>query len=565
MNQAPLQHAQLPHAPFCRFSRSSRLTLATAIALALAACGGDGDDHVPAPPPAPVPPAMTAGDVFALTVSNKLISFNRDAPGTVRTTTAVTGLQSGENLVGIDFRPADGKLYGVGSTGRLYTIDTATGAATLKATLAADAADTSAPYTALAGTDFGVDFNPVADRLRVVGNTGQSLRIHPDTGATTTDGAINGGAAGSTVTASAYTNSFAGTGSTTLYALDTVTDTLYVQNPPNNGTLTAPVTLGVDAGSANGFDIDARTNTGYLVATVGGARNLYSINLAATATAATALGAVGGGEELRGIALRPAQAPLVYGLTDDGRLVGFKPATPNTLDTTVAVSGLNAGETLLGIDYRPKDWLLYGLTSAARIVTIDPATGIATAKAALMADAADTTAPFTALAGTAFAVDFNPVADRLRVIGNSGQNLRINVDTGATTTDGAINRAGAAPAISAAAYTNSVAGAAATMLFDVDSASGVLALQSPPNDGTLTDVGALGVASAGDGGMDIGGGANGLVLAALRTAATGASTLYRVDLATGAATPVNGTATPAASVIGNGTQGVRDIAILIRP
>ena len=540
-----------------------KLILASSIALALAACGGSDNDEMPAPSPVPTPPVMTSGDVFAITVSNKLVSFNRDAPATIRTNVAVSGLQAAETLLGIDFRPSDGLLYAVASSGRIYTIDTASGAATLKSTLAADAGDTTLPFTALAGTDFGVDFNPVADRLRVVGNTGQSLRINVDSGATTTDGAINGGAANA-VTASAYTNSFAGTASTTLYALDTTNDTLYVQNPPNNGTLSLPLALGVDAGAANGMDIDARTNMAYAVLTVGGARNLYTINLAATATPATSVGALGLSEDIRGIALRPAQAPMAYGLADDARLLAFKTATPNTIDATLTVTGLNGGESLLGIDFRPKDGLLYGITSAARIVTIDTATGAASVKATLAADPADTTAPYAGMVGSAFAVDFNPVADRLRVIGDGGQSLRINVDTGATTTDGALNRAGAGVFVTAAAYTNSVAGATATALYDIDSASASLALQNPPNDGTLTLVGPLGLTPAGDVGMDIAGGANGLVLAALRTTAGGPSSLYRIDLATGAATLANGAASPATSAIGNGQVGLRDIALVIK-
>jgi hypothetical protein len=540
----------------------ARLVLASSIALALAACGGS-DDHDSAAPSMPETPSMSAGDVFALTASNRLVSFNRDTPATIRTNVPVSGLQFGENLVGIDFRPFDGMLYALASTGRLYTINTGTGAATVKSTLSADASDTTLPFTALSGTDFGFDFNPVADRLRVVSNTGLSLRINVDTGATTTDGAINGGAANTAVTASAYTNSFAGTSATTLYGIDSVNSTLYVQNPPNDGKLATPVTLNVSAGGANGFDIDARTNVGYLLANVGGARNLYSVNLGATANAATLAGAIGVSEDIRGLALR-AQTPVVLGLSDDNRLLAFKAGTPNTIDTNVAITGLNGGETLLGIDVRPKDGLLYGLTSAARLVTIDPASGAATVKASLSADAADTTAPYTAIQGSAFAVDFNPVADRLRVIGNTGQSLRINVDTGATTTDGAINRAGVAPVVAAAAYTNSIPNATATQLFDVDSASSVLALQNPPNDGTLSNVGALGVTVAGDGGMDIGGGANGLVLAALRTSVGGASSLYRVDLTSGAATLVNGAGSPATSLIGSGTPGLRDIAIWLR-
>ncbi|MEG1051904.1 MAG: DUF4394 domain-containing protein [Janthinobacterium sp.] len=546
----------LPSLPF------AKLLLVSAVAMSLSACGGGGghDDVVVTPPP----PTVVTGDVFVLTASNKLLSFDRATPGTIRSTATITGLQAGENLLGIDFRPADGQLYGIGSTGRLYTLNGGTGAATVKASLAADAADTTAPFTALAGTQFGVDFNPVADRLRIVSNTGQSLRINVDTGATTTDGDINGGAAGAAITAAAYTNSFAGTASTTLFVIDATNATLYTQNPPNNGTLAGAVPLGVAATSVAGFDIDARTNTGYAVMTVAGARNLYSVNLAAASAPATLVAAIGVTEELRGIALKTPAAPVAYGLTDDGRIVTFKTATPNTLDANVAVTGLAAGERLLGFDIRPKDGLLYGISSAARIVTIDPATGAATVKATLAADAADVSAPYTAIAGTAFGVDFNPVADRLRVIGNTGQSLRINVDTGATTTDGVINRAGASPVVTAAAYTNSFAGTAATMLFDIDTASASLALQNPPNDGTLANVGLLGVAVAGDAGFDIAGGANGLALAALRTAAGGPSSLYRIDLATGAAVPSGGAATPAASVIGNGTVGLSDIAIVLK-
>ncbi|WP_426074355.1 DUF4394 domain-containing protein [Janthinobacterium sp. DSP2-3-3] len=545
----------LPTLPF------AELLLVSAIAMTLSACGGDDHDDVVVTPP---PPVAVAGDVFVLTNSNKLLSFDRATPATIRTAVTVTGLQAGENLLGIDFRPADGQLYGVGSTGRIYTLNGVTGAATLKASLAADAADATSPYTALAGTEFGVDFNPVADRLRIVSNTGQSLRINADTGATTTDGNINGGVASTAITAAAYTNSLAGTASTTLYVIDGANATLYTQNPPNNGTLAGAVPLGVAATSVSGFDIDARTNTGYAVMTVAGARNLYTLNLAASTAPATLVAAIGVTEELRGIALKAPATPSAYGLTDDNRIVTFKTATPNTLDANVAVTGLAAGERLLGFDIRPKDGLLYGISSAGRIVTIDPATGVASVKATLTADALDTTAPYAAIAGTAFGVDFNPVADRLRVIGNTGQSLRINVDTGATTTDGAVNRTGAAPIVTAAAYTNSFAGTTATMLFDIDTASVSLALQNPPNDGTLVNIGLLGVAVAGDVGFDITGGANGLALAALRTTAGGPSSLYRIDLATGAAVLSGGAATPAASAIGNGAVGLVDIAIALK-
>ena len=147
------------------------------------------------------------------------MTFNRAAPA-VRTAVAITGLQSGEQLLGIDIRPGGmpaGELYALGSTGRVYTINITSGAATQKSQLAADSADATNPFTALDGTDFGVDFNPVVDRLRVVSNTGQNLRINVDTGATITDDALNSaGATRTGISATAYTNSFAAACRTTL-------------------------------------------------------------------------------------------------------------------------------------------------------------------------------------------------------------------------------------------------------------------------------------------------------------------------------------------------------------
>ncbi|NHZ34245.1 DUF4394 domain-containing protein [Massilia rubra] len=539
----------------------SKLLLASAIAMTLAACGSD-DDSPAAPPPVVVQPVVEAGDTVMLTASGRIVSLNADL--TVRTNVALSGLQASETLLGIDFRPLDGQLYGVGSSGRIYTINPSTGAASLRSTLVADAADTSAPFTTLAGADFAVDFNPVADRLRVVSDTGQNLRINVDSGASTTDGNINGGPATAKITAAAYTNAFAGASGTTLFVIDAAGSTLYTQNPPNNGVLSVPVALGVTASAVGGFDIDARNNRGLALLTVGGKAGLYAINLAATANPATLVAALDLADTVKGLAVRTPAAPVVLGLTDGAHLVSFKPQTPAKFDTDVAITGMNSGEKLLGFDIRPKDGMLYGITSSARIVTIDTNTGVATARATLAVDVADLTLPFSAISGSAFTVDFNPVADRLRVVADSGQSLRINVDTGATTTDGAINRAGAAPVVTAGAYTNSFAGATATMLFVLDSASDNLALQNPPNDGTLTNIGALGVDAMGAGGMDIAGGANGLVLAALRSAGTGPATLYRVDVATGAAAPFNGTANPATSVIGPGGVAVLDIAVLLK-
>lgn len=514
------------------------LTLLAAAALTACGGGGGGDGG-------PVPPS-SLGDTIAITATGKVLSFNRAQPNLITSSLNVAGLANDERLLGIDVRPADGLVYSVSSLGRIYTLDASTGAVTLRATL-------SVP---LAGASFGFDFNPVADRLRLVSNTGQNLRIDVTTGVAVVDGPING-VTGASISASAYTNSFAGATTTQLYNLDAA-GTLYLQDPPNNGTLASPVALGVAFTASNGFDIDGRTNRAFAALTVGGSNRLYTVPLTGTA-GATLVGAIGTADTITGMALVQPATPRAYVLTDTSRLASFALATPGTLGSSVAITGLAAGESVLGMDFRPANSRLYALTSAGRLLTVDPDTGAAAVASVLAADPTDTTLPYTALAGSRFSVDFNPAADRLRVISETGQNLRINVDTGATTTDGVINRAGAPAQVIAAAYTNSFAGTTATTLFDLDANQSVLAQQNPPNDGTLVNVGALGVSLAGGAAFDIAGGANGLALAALRTGAAGPFSLYNITLATGAVA-LRGEA-GAAQIGGAGGPVVRDLAI----
>jgi hypothetical protein len=554
--------------------RKTLIATAALITLGLVACGGD-DDEAPAPAPTPV----AVGDTVALTATGRLVSFNRATPATLVGGIAVSGLASGETLVGIDVRPADGLLYALSSAGRLYTVVPSTGVATLKATLAADAADTTAPYTSLTGDSFGVDFNPAADRLRVISNTGLNLRINVDTGATTTDGTITPVSGTAAVSAAGYTNSFAGTVTTQLFDLDVTAGTLHLQDPPNNGTLAAGLPLGAavaGATAANGFDIDARTNTGYAALTVGGTTSLYTINLTTGAATVVAGGAIAGGEAIRGLALTQPAAPTAIGLSASNQLVVFSPAAPNTLTATTAVTGLGVGETLVGIDQRPQDGLIWGLArttiSGGKLYTIDPTTGAATFRADLIAnptDTADGNAPYSVLAGTTFSVDFNPAANRLRVISDTGQSLRIVVETvtgtgavtaGWTITDLDINRVSAPASVVAAAYTSNFAGTATTTLLDIETNSNVLALQNPPNAGTLVDIGAIGFDVAGTAGFDIAGGGNGLALAALRSATAGPFSLYSINLTTGAAT-LRGASAAAAQIGGATGPTLIDLAI----
>jgi hypothetical protein len=240
---------------------------------------------------------------YGIDSSNTLIKLDTATPGTITTVGFVTGLQAGETIVGMDARTATGQFYALGSTSRLYTINKSTAAATLVAALSADPADATDPFTLLSGSSFGVDFNPVVDRLRVVSDSGQNLRINPDTAAVTTDGALNPGVPHTV--ASAYSNAFVGATSTTLYQIDSASNSLLIQNPPNNGTLTTVGLLGVDASDVLGFDIAAGATNGVAAMTVGGVTGLYSIDL--STGAATFQGTIGAGSSPVGsFAISPA-------------------------------------------------------------------------------------------------------------------------------------------------------------------------------------------------------------------------------------------------------------------
>jgi hypothetical protein len=181
-----------------------------------------------------------------------------------------------------------------------------------------------------------------------------------------------------------------------------------------------------------------------------------------------------------------AQAGTIIGLVDGTWLVGIDSASRKvTWKSEVKGAG-----PLLGIDVRPADGALYGLTGNGKIVTIDPKSGQATEKSTLSENLK---------AGVTVTFDFNPVADRLRLMGSDGTSLRINVDDGKVTVDGSHKykegdaNAGKTPKVVAGAYSNSFKGTKATALYNIDAATGSLVSQAPPNDGVLNTIGSLGI------------------------------------------------------------------------
>ena len=287
--------------------------IAGSLVFTLGACSTDREPVSPAARPvSPDVSASVAQTIYALTTSDRIISFSSGNSCSITREVTVTGLNRGESLLGIDVRPATGQLYGLGSSSRLYIIDPTTGAATALGT---------APFTpALSGDAFGFDFNPVVDRIRIISNTGQNLRAHPVTGVVA---AIDLGLAYATADANAgqkpsvigaaYTNpdNDPATG-TLLYDIDRRLGILTTQNPPNDGTLNTVGPLGLKFNDLAGFDI-APSGFAYAVLKVTGKdqpkdscgnSDLYSIDL--QSGAATRIGSVGTSAPLRGIAMPAA-------------------------------------------------------------------------------------------------------------------------------------------------------------------------------------------------------------------------------------------------------------------
>jgi hypothetical protein len=236
-----------------------------------------------------------------------------------------------------------------------------------------------------------------------------------------------------------------------------------------------------------------------------------------------------------------AHAAEVAALSGDNT-ISIVDTSAKKVTKTWKIQGMSG--KVAGIDVRPADGKLYAVATDGGVYTVDLATGTAAMKSKL-----DTMLK----AGAWATIDFNPVADRLRLIGNDGTNLRANVDDGKVTVDGALKFAdgmhkGEKPNVVAGAYSNSYKGAKETALYDIDATIGALLKQAPPNDGVLNAIGKLGVKFT-TVAFDIWSDGNGKNEAWLMAG----DWLHSVDLATGKATPV---------VQIKGVSGVRDIAIL---
>jgi hypothetical protein len=224
------------------------------------------------------------------------VLFGSGNPGTLVRQVSISGMPAGHAMEGIDFRPADGKLYGVGSDSRVYTIDTLSGAANPVGGAFAPAAS---------GEHFGLAFSGTEDRLRLHGvESNQNLSLDPVSGGTASADADLAYAVGDAnaganpgVTASAYLESAAGS---TLYGIEGNANTLVTVSPAT-GTLTTVATFGVNVYLCSGLDIDT-DGTAYAALSTDDGSYLYTIDLANAD--ATLLGDIAG-SPVHSIALRP--------------------------------------------------------------------------------------------------------------------------------------------------------------------------------------------------------------------------------------------------------------------
>ena len=263
-------------------------SLGLVVVLLLSVLAGCGDDDDAEDSDCGNRDAFVSGPeltIIGLTADQRLVRFQECRPQQLQEIGRVSGLQAPDTtLVGLDFRVQDGQLYGVGNGGGVYTLNSTTAQATF----------VNALTVPLVGTFFGVDFNPAANALRIISDTGQNLRLPfagPLAGQTQTDAPLNypgpppvNPATG--LSGAAYTdNDLDPNTGTTLFNIDTSLNQVVIQSPPNAGALVATGQLTVDPDTSVGFDIYTRlqggvasTNSGFASLVVGGVSGFYRIN-----------------------------------------------------------------------------------------------------------------------------------------------------------------------------------------------------------------------------------------------------------------------------------------------
>jgi hypothetical protein len=268
-------------------------------------CGGDNNN----------PNAPNQGKtIYAVDLSNNFELFHSASPGTVDRNVAITGLPAENRIVGIDFRPADGKLYGVGNDSRVYVLDTITAVAS--------PIGSTAFTPALAGEHFGMALDPTTDQIRIQSaETGQNLRLDPASGQTVADDAVLAYVTGDpnetegpSIAATAVSTS---SGAATAYGIDWLLDELVMMPDPTNGQVTTIGSTLVSTSPCAALDM-GDDGVLYATMTIDQANQLFTMNL--STGAATGLGEINVVASIQSIAVAPGGSA-----TDKEMSVGRSP------------------------------------------------------------------------------------------------------------------------------------------------------------------------------------------------------------------------------------------------
>lgn len=464
--------------------------------------------------------ATNTGDTVIIS-NTSVMTFNRSDPSVLVTRQPITGLADfvgADAIVAIDYH-STGLLYAFGRAGHIYLLDPATGVASLQFTLLGRVPwlgtifqitpTTRVDMDFTAAGDLTIQTSPITDQYGMTLPRTIIVNITNPNASTLTFGSVDRDSF-------AYSPAIEGAAISLQY---------WVNGDRIGGNTSNGWPLGVTASPRGGFDIEARTRNGYFISTASGQNTLYRVQAnSATQRPASMVGKIGTSESIIGLALVQPSPIQVTGLVAGNKLVTFNAKTPNTILRSTPITGLANGEVLAGIDYRPADRQLYGVTTAGGIYRISDS-GVATQTAQMNAP----------LVGSRFSVDFDPGRDRMRIIGQSGSNLEVNITTGQvvvlptlTRTAGSLQVSAGPGVFAAAAFSDSYAGSGISSLQFLEATTSRLHFNFSSSAFATPYLTGLGVTLGDIATLDSAGPGNLFMLMALPTGPAGPSALYNI-------------------------------------
>lgn len=438
--------------------------------------------------------------LFYATAGNVLYTYNTKSVRTPSASIRIDGLESSEQILSIDFRPATGELYALSSSSKIYILNVQTGRVRAVSTVA---------FTPkLESANARINFDPTTDMIRLITDRGQNLRIDPIT-AQVSKAESN---IVTNISGISYSNNIAGATATTMYALDAKAGKLYKQDASSATALQEVGSLGVAFDMAS-LEIAPSGLQAVIIGKNGSSSSMYEVNLTDGKAILT-----GKFYDVSAESIAIPTNKVAYGM-NGADFVVFDLTSYSYL--TKASSGLQANETVIGMDIRPASGQMYAVGSTNKIYKVNMATGVFTAVANLSGT----------LNGQNFGMDFNPIADdSFSLVSNSGQNLSVTL-SGSVTVNPAVS---GTMTLSALAYNNNYANASTSTVYAISDNADAL-VSFVPATGITTFIGNLGVDVSAINGFDV------YTLGTANQAigvfnVAGKTNIYNINLSSGTAT-----------------------------